>query len=139
MYAYQFLGRISLSQVDPSVWITVHITSVDKQFYLRGCSHSSVDSSAPSILLPQVLIPSTPSMFFKFLFDLCRVEKTKIKEKEAGIGSFFLKKKTNKFTITITLETCTLISSPGVFRHLPVLSYQCINRVIVQLNEAFMK
>ena len=30
----------------------------------RGCRHSSVDLSAPSILPPRVWVPSTPSMLF---------------------------------------------------------------------------
>ena len=34
--------------------------------YLKGCHHSSVDSSAPSILPPRVRVPSTPSMLFQF-------------------------------------------------------------------------
>ena len=35
-----------------------------KKVYL-GCRHSSVDSSAPSILPPRVRLPSMPSMLFK--------------------------------------------------------------------------
>ena len=56
----------------------------------QGCPHSSVDSSAPAILLPQVRVPSTPSMIFSFtvivLYLLC--EKSKNKQKEAGFGPF---------------------------------------------------
>ena len=64
-----------------------------------GCRHSSVDPSAPTILPPQVQIPSKPS---KLLFHLqsnlcynchCIVKRTKINEKEAGFGPFFFKKK----------------------------------------------
>ena len=33
----------------------------------QQCRHSSVDSSAPSILPPQVQVPSTPSMLFQFI------------------------------------------------------------------------
>ena len=44
--------------------------------------------SAPTILRPQVQISSTPSM----LFSICNVKRTKINEKEAGIGPYFKKK-----------------------------------------------
>ena len=49
---------------------------------------SSVVSSAPTILWLQVRIPSTPSM----LFTNCNwnKERTKINEKEEGIGPYFL-------------------------------------------------
>ena len=56
----------------------------------NGCRHSSVDSSAPSILPPQVQVPSTPSMLFSIyivqivylLFEL-ECEKNENKQKEA--------------------------------------------------------
>ena len=41
-----------------------------------GCRHSSVDSSAPTILLPWVRIPSTPSTLYSIY----------VVEKEAGVG-----------------------------------------------------
>ena len=59
---------------------------------LLGCRHSSVDSSAPTILPPWVHIPSTPSTLFivKFVLYLCW-EKDENKQKEAGFGPFFKK------------------------------------------------
>ena len=33
----------------------------------KGCRHSSVDSSEPTILPPQVQVPSTPSMLLSFI------------------------------------------------------------------------
>ena len=46
-----------------------------------GCRHSSVDSSAPTILLPLVRVPSTPSMLYHSqskLFHIYLVKRTKI-------------------------------------------------------------
>ena len=37
-----------------------------KNMPLFGCRHSSVDSSASTILLPRVRVPSTPSMLLSF-------------------------------------------------------------------------
>ena len=42
-----------------------------------GCRHSSVDSSAPSILLPRVQVLSTPSTLLSIYIDLCHVERRK--------------------------------------------------------------
>ena len=59
-----------------------------------GCHHSSVDLSVPSILLPQVRVPSTPFTFFSIYivnlsFEL-ECEENENKQKEAvGIGPFF--------------------------------------------------
>ena len=33
--------------------------------------HSSVDTSAPTLLRPQVRIPCTPSTLFQFIVELC--------------------------------------------------------------------
>ena len=61
-----------------------------------GCRHSSVDLSAPSILLPRVWVPSTPSILFSiykvqivYLSLKLECKKNKNKQKEAGIGPFF--------------------------------------------------
>ena len=59
--------------------------------------HSSVDSSATSILPPQVRVPSTPSRYafliytvqFVYLSLGLECEKNENKQKEAGIGPFF--------------------------------------------------
>ena len=57
-----------------------------------------MDLSAPSIMPPQVRVPSTPSTLFSIYivqivylsFEL-ECEKNKNKQKEAGIGPFFKK------------------------------------------------
>ena len=80
----------------------------------KGCRHSSVDSSAPSILLPRVRVPSTPSTLFSIYivqivnlsFEL-ECEKNKNIQKEAGIGPF-LKKNKNKIC-----ETPCTVSNPS--------------------------
>ena len=75
--------------------VQVHFFNLKKFNYL-GCRHSSVDSSAPSILPPRVRLPSMPSTLFsiivKFVLYLsmqCE-KRTKINRKEAGFGPFFL-------------------------------------------------
>ena len=55
-----------------------------------GC-HSSVVSSAPTILRPQVRIPSTPSMLYSICIEIVMRKKNENKQKEAGIGPFFKK------------------------------------------------
>ena len=46
----------------------------------KGCCHSSVDLSAPSILLPRVRIPSTPSKLFHIIFELYWIDENKQKD-----------------------------------------------------------
>ena len=82
------ISRASLHR--PSAHPTLHLLLVKRS--ISGCRHSSVDSSAPSILLPRVQVPSTPSMFLSIYIDLCHEEKTKI-NKKAGIGPFFKRKR----------------------------------------------
>ena len=57
-----------------------------------GCSHSSVDSSAPTLLPPQVRVSRTPttllSLIVKFLLYFTS-EKNKNKQKVAGVGSIY--------------------------------------------------
>ena len=72
-----------------------------QQIYLWGSRYSSVDSSAPSIMLPRVRVPSTPSTLFSIYivqivylsFELECEKNEKNKQKEAGIGPFFKKNK----------------------------------------------
>ena len=47
-----------------------------------------MDSSAPTILPPQVRVPSTPSMFLSFIVFVLYLsfEKNENKQKEAGFG-----------------------------------------------------
>ena len=62
-----------------------------------GCRHSSVDSSALSILPPQVRLPSTPSTLLSFivkfvLFLSLQCEKrTKVTKKRPGLAHFLKK------------------------------------------------
>ena len=51
--------------------------------------HSSVVSSAPTILRLWVRIPSTPSTLFQFVLLRLQHEKDENKQKKAGIGPFF--------------------------------------------------
>ena len=58
---------------------------------LGGGRHSSVDLSVPTILLPQVRVPITPSMLLSFiakfvLFLSC--EKNENKQKQDGLAHF---------------------------------------------------
>ena len=68
----------------------------DQRGVHRGCHHSSVDSSVPSILPPQVWAPSTPTTLFSMykaqivcLSLELECEKNENEQKEAGIGPFF--------------------------------------------------
>ena len=58
------------------------------------CRHSSVDSSAPTILSPRVRVPSTLSMLLSFIVKFVlylSCEKNENKQKDAGFGPYFLK------------------------------------------------
>ena len=55
-----------------------------------GCRHSSVDSSVPTILPPQVWVPSTPSTLFCTIMSLCW-EKDENKQKMPALVDFFKK------------------------------------------------
>ena len=65
-------------------------------------------SSAPTILPPQVRVPSTPSMLFSFIVFVLYLsfEKNENKHKEAGFGPFFLKK--NKDVVNRRLNNVIL-------------------------------
>ena len=54
----------------------------------RGCRHSSVESSAPTILPPRVRVPSMPSTLFHLFVLYLSCEKNENKQKEAGFGPF---------------------------------------------------
>ena len=60
-----------------------------------GCRHSSVDSSASSILLPQVRVPSTPTTLKSFtvkfvLYLSMHCEKNKINKKRLGFARIII-------------------------------------------------
>ena len=61
----------------------------------QWCRYSSVDSSAPSIMLPRVQVPSTPSLLLSvcivqivYLSFELECDKNQSKQKEAGIAHF---------------------------------------------------
>ena len=77
-------NRTSWSSVSSHLWVTTRP---------GWCHHSAVDSSVPSILLPQDRLPSTPSMLLslivKFvLYWSLYCEKNENKQKETGFGPF---------------------------------------------------
>ena len=61
---------------------------------LSGFRHSSVDSSVPSILLPRVWLPSTPSMLLSFIVKFVHIlsmwceKRTKINKKRPSLAHF---------------------------------------------------
>ena len=58
-----------------------------------GCRHSSVDSSVPTILLPWVRVPNTPTTLLSFIVFVPYLScvKNENKQKEAGIGPYLKK------------------------------------------------
>ena len=76
------------------LWIRNDVKlSEHQQIQTLGCHHSSLDLSAPTILLPRVRVPSSSSTLLSFivfvLYLLC--EKNKNKQKEARFGTFLKK------------------------------------------------
>ena len=69
----------------------------------QGCHHSSVDLSAPTILLPRVRVPSTQSTLFHllYLYYICHVKITKINKNRPGLVHFFKENK-NKFPASLS-------------------------------------
>ena len=65
-----------------------------KKGLLLGCRHSLVDSSAPTILLPWVRVPSTPSTLLSFLVFVVYLpcENNENKQKDVGFGQFLKRK-----------------------------------------------
>ena len=62
---------------------------IDPTITKLGCHHCSVDSSAPTILLPPVRVPSTLSMLLSLQSNLCyicHVKRTKITKKRPGLA-----------------------------------------------------
>ena len=73
--------------------------------------HSSVDSSAPTVLLPQVRVPSTPSTLVSFIVKFVlnvSCEKNENKQQEAELGQF---KKTHS-------------NQPRATKSLPITDYK---------------
>ena len=88
---------VRLSQVSLAIvtfyFLLYRLVLIIKNSYW-GCRHSSVDSSAPTILLPRVRVPSTSSTLFhlQYLCYIFHVKRMKIKQKEARFGPFFKKR-----------------------------------------------
>ena len=78
---------------------TFSLFQMDKQTMknVLGGRHSSVVSSAPTILQPRVQIPSSPSM----LFSICIEKRTKINKKRSGLAHF-LKKEIKIYLMLVT-------------------------------------
>ena len=73
-----------------------------------GCCHSSVDSSMPTTLPPQVRVPSTPSTLLSFTVNFAlylSCEKNENKQKEAGFGPFKNIIKLNSVTHSLRQQT----------------------------------
>ena len=73
---------------------------VSTEKLILGCRHSSVDSSAPSIMPPRVRLPSTPSMLLSFIVKfvlylslLC--EKNENKPKRGRVWPILKKQRQN--------------------------------------------
>ena len=58
-----------------------------KKLWIVGCRHSSVDSSAPSILPPRFESQAHHLSFYQFKL-ICHVEKTKINKQRPGLAIF---------------------------------------------------
>ena len=88
------------------------------------CRHSSEDSSAPSILLPQVRVPSTPSTLLSIYIWIESCGKDKNKQKEAGIGPF--------------LKECALLSAPTMrssqLKHDLIVNFQPQDLIVSDLT-----
>ena len=66
------------------------VAQVTLNFTEKGCRHSSVDSSVPTILLPRVQVPSRPStlLYFTVKFVLYLSCENNENKKVAGFGPF---------------------------------------------------
>ena len=91
------VSRGRISQVSSFCPLFHSKTMVATNASLNCGRHSSVVSSAPTILRPRVRIPSTPSMLFQFVIDFW-CEKDKNKWKRGGDWPMF--KKTHPLMLT---------------------------------------
>ena len=100
---------------------------VERLYDCKLRRHSPVDSSAPSILPPQVRVPSTPSMLFSIYkvqtvsFSIeFECEKNENKQKRSQDWAIFLKKRNH----------CAVVVAQLVERSLPTPEVRCSNPVI---------
>ena len=109
------------------------VITYDRRAFIRlatGCRHSSVDSSAPTILLPRVRVQSTLSTLFSHrysqIYAIFLCVKNENKQKEAVFGPFL--KNGQRWLILAYLDCITNlplqiglvlinIRSPSVFMH----------------------
>ena len=84
------LHNFFLALLIPNNWLKFYKQPI-KTILKLGCRHSSVDSSAPTILPPQVCVPSTPSTLLPFIVFVLYLscEKKENKQKEARRGPIF--------------------------------------------------
>ena len=91
--------------------------SRDMQMELRqsGCYHSSVDSSPPTILLPRVRVPSTPSTLLSFIVLVLFLSCDKNENKQKGLAHFLKKRK--------QLEHLSTLSENQILSFLNILTF----------------
>ena len=110
----------------------------------QGCRHSSVDSSAPSILPPWVRVPSTPSMLFfnvyssNFIFvNWIRMRKEWKCKKRPGLAHFL--KWRSIVNVCITISKWDLKHGPDSLRkkckeNLPISGQSYTGSTIINYN-----
>ena len=98
-----------------------------------GCRHSSVDSSAPTILPPRVRVPST--LQSNFVLYLCW-EKDKNKQKEAEFCPSFFKKNFMRRWIDMKITISPTRVFPGLDRGLQKVN-KPLDKVIVICIKSF--
>ena len=82
-----FSTRKTYSGFKINSWNSLELLKI---FQING-RHSSVVSSAPTILRHRVWIPSTPSMVFQSVVLNCSEKRTKRSKKRPGLAHFFKK------------------------------------------------
>ena len=82
------------------------------KFYVNKHFSKNLKDGQPCfcLCLPQVRIPSTPSMLFNLYYWNCDEKRTKMNKKEAGIGPFF-KKNLKDFTFEAAAVSFLFLSS----------------------------
>ena len=73
----------------------------------KGCRHSTVDLTAPSILPPRFESQAHHLCFYQFIFDLCYVRKSKINKKRPGLSHFLKKSLRHNINGVLNGKNCT--------------------------------
>ena len=73
---------------------------------MMGCHHSSVDSYAPTILLPWVRVQAHHLCFFhlKYLCYICHLKRTEINKKRPGLAHFLKKNNAERMNLQVHLQ-----------------------------------